>query len=388
MVINCKIKGCKQKHFGLEYCGEHYRRLKRYGDPLYVPTAEEISKKISKANKGNIPHNKGKKGVSKETSEKLSKANKGKKRTQKTRDNISKGKTKSKKFCKFCDKLMVNLEKHYDKCFKNPDNTEKIRIERNQNRKENKVKINLLQNAANAKRMQNPEKKKRRQKKQHDNNQIPEVRSRNNQNRKITRPVNDRERSLCLFFILGGFKCVKCGFHDHRGLERDHINDDGNLDNQRFSDDRSRDLHYIHHPEEAREKLQVLCSNCNGIKLNNKREIDWNLKNHQPRSVRDRINYKKLTQEAHQILGEDICVKCDFKDKRAIDIEHIHGGGNKDRKQFSRRNLFLENIIKNPEKSREKLQLMCRNCNTIKLHIKINGNCNCKKFHVKYFNNE
>jgi len=308
-------------------------------------------------------------------------AKKGEILSQYTKDLISKNRTKDKKKCQFCENQYVDLQKHHDKCPKNPENKERLRIERNQKRKKNKVRINLLQNIATAKRMQIPEKREHRQKKQHDNNQKPEVKKQKNQKRKISRPIKDQERTNCLFFILGGYKCVKCGFHDHRAMERDHINDDGYLDNERFPDDRGRDLHYVYHPEEARKKLQVLCSNCNKIKKHNKEQKDRSQKNNTTSQEKVWRNNQELKQKAHQILGGNICCikKCGFHDHRAMDKEHIHGGGSKDKEKS---NTW---VVNNPEKAREKLQMMCRNCNVIKQHVSDNGECNCEKFHVNYF---
>lgn len=34
MITICTISGCGKKHLSLGYCADHYRRLKRYGDPL------------------------------------------------------------------------------------------------------------------------------------------------------------------------------------------------------------------------------------------------------------------------------------------------------------------------------------------------------------------
>jgi hypothetical protein len=312
-------------------------------------------------------------------------AKKGEKLSQYTKDLMSKNRTKDKKKCQFCENQFVDLEKHHQKCPKNPKNRERLRVERNQKRKKNKDRINFLQNIATAKRMQIPEKREQRQKQQYKNSQKPEVKIQNNKKRKVRRPIKDKERSNCLFFILGGYKCVKCGFHDHRASERDHINDDGYLDNQRFSDDRSRDLYYVYHPEEARKKLQVLCANCNSIKEKNRREIEWSSKNHSVRSIIDRNNYYELKNKVFEILGGSICVICNFKDERALDLEHIDGEGNKDRKQYSRMNQFLKWVIENPVEAVKKLQITCRNCNTIKQHISDKGKCNCEKFHVNYF---
>jgi len=52
LVRFCSIDGCKNKHIGKGYCGKHYQKFRRYGNPLYIPDAKEISKKLSRALKG------------------------------------------------------------------------------------------------------------------------------------------------------------------------------------------------------------------------------------------------------------------------------------------------------------------------------------------------
>jgi len=68
---------------------------------------------------------------------------------------------------------------------------------------------------------------------------------------------------LQLCIILGGVRCVRCGFTDIRALNFDHINNDGNKERlvaKAFL------RYYIDHPIEAKQKLQVLCANCNWVK--------------------------------------------------------------------------------------------------------------------------
>lgn len=77
-----------------------------------------------------------------------------------------------------------------------------------------------------------------------------------------------RERyRLRLFEILGGTKCVICGFDDIRALQFDHKNGGGLNDRKRlgFSTD-TYYKYYVEHDKEAIANLQVLCSNCNWIK--------------------------------------------------------------------------------------------------------------------------
>lgn len=57
------------------------------------------------------------------------------------------------------------------------------------------------------------------------------------------------------------------------------------------------------------------------------------------------------------------CNRCDFSDWRALQIDHINGSGNKERKNQSnsQKNLLID-ILKYPDK----YQLLCANCNWIK----------------------
>lgn len=68
-----------------------------------------------------------------------------------------------------------------------------------------------------------------------------------------------------LFEILGGACCCLCGYcKDTRVLQFDHIKNDGHIDRKRFGRAvMTMYRYYIKHPEEAKEKLQILCANCN-----------------------------------------------------------------------------------------------------------------------------
>ena len=74
-----------------------------------------------------------------------------------------------------------------------------------------------------------------------------------------------------LVHILGQYWCQKCGQHDKRCLQLDHINGGGCYEyskspRAKFSSVKKMQLYYIQHPDEARKKLQILCANCNWIK--------------------------------------------------------------------------------------------------------------------------
>jgi hypothetical protein len=67
-----------------------------------------------------------------------------------------------------------------------------------------------------------------------------------------------------LYTILGADYCVKCGEDDRRCLQFDHIKGMGKQEyDKRFRYSMMFLIYYTMHPDEAREKLQVLCANCN-----------------------------------------------------------------------------------------------------------------------------
>lgn len=74
----------------------------------------------------------------------------------------------------------------------------------------------------------------------------------------------EQKRREALIEFLGG-RCVRCGYsEDIRALQLDHKNGDGTQDREKFGSYIAR--YYCKHLDEAKEKLQVLCANCNKIK--------------------------------------------------------------------------------------------------------------------------
>lgn len=92
------------------------------------------------------------------------------------------------------------------------------------------------------------------------------------------RDYYERKR-LQLCELLGGVVCsnVKClvdgGCRDSRCLQIDHKDGDGYNERKKFKGVNSMIQYYLKHPEEAREKLQVLCANCNWIKRHENKEV-------------------------------------------------------------------------------------------------------------------
>lgn len=74
----------------------------------------------------------------------------------------------------------------------------------------------------------------------------------------------DRNKRQIVIEYLGG-KCVSCGYEkDKRALVLDHINGDGKEDRKRIGSRIYR--YYAKNLSETKDRIQVLCANCNLIK--------------------------------------------------------------------------------------------------------------------------
>jgi hypothetical protein len=77
-------------------------------------------------------------------------------------------------------------------------------------------------------------------------------------------------------------------------------------------------------------------------------------------ALNDRRLRRNLRDQLIQFFGAK-CIKCGFTDKRALQIDHIYGGGTKENKTISRHRMS-KNILSNAPG----YQLLCANCNAIK----------------------
>lgn len=90
--------------------------------------------------------------------------------------------------------------------------------------------------------------------------------------------------------------------------------------------------------------------------------------NNQDEKERSRVRHKekreKIRNEIFDILGH-ACVKCGFADERALQIDHINGGGSKTRRAEGG-NRYYSNILTKIQASSNEYQILCANCNWIK----------------------
>lgn len=74
--------------------------------------------------------------------------------------------------------------------------------------------------------------------------------------------------------------------------------------------------------------------------------------------------HRKFRQKVIDFLGGK-CNRCGFSDARALQIDHVNGGGNKELRSGINSFTYLKNVLSNKT---GKYQLLCANCNWIKKH--------------------
>lgn len=88
----------------------------------------------------------------------------------------------------------------------------------------------------------------------------------------IRHNYNNRTRYRDILFSVLGERCIRCGFSDRRALQLDHLNGKGRKDYKSKGGGPYYYKYYADHLEEAKQKLQVLCANCNWIKRHENKE--------------------------------------------------------------------------------------------------------------------
>lgn len=87
--------------------------------------------------------------------------------------------------------------------------------------------------------------------------------------------------------------------------------------------------------------------------------------------MRDSVEYQReyarnIRNTLVQALGSK-CVRCGFTDKRALQIDHVNGGGQRERRALKNSKIRESRIIlESLSRGEEKYQLLCANCNWIK----------------------
>lgn len=95
------------------------------------------------------------------------------------------------------------------------------------------------------------------------------------------------------------------------------------------------------------------------------RQKVYRVKYHQTVKAERKARRDAVRDELLSILGR-ACVRCGFDDKRALQFDHIHGGGGKDAIRHGGTLRMYRYYCARPDTARERLQTLCANCNWIK----------------------
>ena len=70
-----------------------------------------------------------------------------------------------------------------------------------------------------------------------------------------------------------------------------------------------------------------------------------------------------------ELLGGS-CARCGFNDRRALQIDHVNGGGYKALREVASLNTYYRQIREAVAQETSEYQVLCANCNQIKRHEK------------------
>jgi len=119
-------------------------------------------------------------------------------------------------------------------------------------------------------------------------------------------------------------------------------------------------------------------------KWTRRRTLHWSTQEHYPvtkqsqiKSEEDRLAYnaymrvknkeywQSIRDEIFSLLGGK-CVKCGYADKRALQIDHVKGGGTKEMLKTRSSYTHYKNILQAIKEGSTEYQILCANCNWIK----------------------
>ena len=126
--------------------------------------------------------------------------------------------------------------------------------------------------------------------------------------------------------------------------------------------------------------LCISCFDSDRKKTPKSRIVQERTRNKYRKEIRERqrIWYLELKEKVFNALGNK-CVKCGFTDKRALQIDHVNGGGYQEIKNLNARQRYY-NVLKSIELKDNKYQLLCANCNWIKRFTDKEGGGAPKKY--------
>lgn len=137
-------------------------------------------------------------------------------------------------------------------------------MRKTKNKRGHKIDISKVTTVERLYQLKNKDKRNEQRRIRYSN---PNYRKTKNNQRNQSRKQKYLQDKNSLFKILGGFKCCKCDFDNPLALQIEHKNNTGYLDKKRFNRHDQFFRYYISHPLEAIKYLQIMCANCNQIKV-------------------------------------------------------------------------------------------------------------------------
>ena len=86
---------------------------------------------------------------------------------------------------------------------------------------------------------------------------------------------------------------------------------------------------------------------------------------------KDRGRKLRLTTLQYLTGGPIECRSCGFNDERALQIDHIHGGGKREHDVMQNKVLYRKILDMSLEEARATYQVLCANCNQIKKRVNV-----------------
>jgi len=90
--------------------------------------------------------------------------------------------------------------------------------------------------------------------------------------------------------------------------------------------------------------------------------------NHDKYIINAREYTRKRRLQLLEIVGKTKCINCGIKDPRVLQLDHIDGKGNLDKKRFVGSSHKLGYYIRNSGEAQRNLQILCANCHSIKTY--------------------
>ena len=153
-----------------------------------------------------------------------------------------------------------------------------------------------------------------------------------------------------------GGKCAYCGEKELVFLTIDHINNNGG-DDRRSWGNKISDIHRMLKNKNYPSGYQILCGNCNFKKEMQRRRsqnsLTW-------------MRNQRAREKVIEAYGSE-CKCCHISDIDTLVIDHINGGGSKEKLTYPSKNVYL--FLVNKELNELKFQILCQSCNQAKASL-------------------